>query len=271
MHSKKGVKEKKASMFIDTHAHLNYPDILKNLDDVLKRAEDSGVTEIIIPATTYRSSLEIVELVQKHKILYAAVGIHPTELKDFEESHLPFIEELTKEKKVVAIGEIGLDYYWEPYDKELQEAVIREQFRIAKRCGLPVIIHNRNSTQDLMEIVSEEYDNGKLKGQFHSFSGGIQEAKECVEMGFYISFTGNITYKPNDGTYLAYEIVKSTDASHLLLETDTPYLPPVPYRGKQNEPSYIKHTAVKLADLKGMSVEEFGMITSENARRLFGI
>lgn len=258
-------------MFIDTHAHLNYPDILSNIDDVLKRAEDSGVTEIIIPATTYHTSIEIVELVQKHKMLYAAVGIHPTELKDFEESQLPLIEELAKENKVVAIGEIGLDYYWEPYDKDLQAMVIREQFRIAKRCSLPVIIHNRNSTQDLMTIVREEYDNGKLKGQFHSFSAGINEAKECTEMGFYISFTGNITYKPNAGTLIAYDIVKNTDVSNLLLETDTPYLPPVPYRGKQNEPSYIKHTADKIAELKGMVVEELGRITTENTRRLYGI
>ncbi|MEO8513920.1 MAG: TatD family hydrolase [Ignavibacteria bacterium] len=258
-------------MFIDTHAHLNYPDILKNIDDVLSRASDSGVTQIIIPATTYHTSLEIVELVQKYEMLYAAIGIHPTELKDFEESHLPLIEELAKEEKVVAIGEIGLDYYWEPYDKELQTLVIREQFQIAKRCSLPVIIHNRNSTGDLMNIVREEYDGGKLKGQFHSFSAGIEEAKECVKMGFYISFTGNITYKPNAGTLITYEIVKNTDTSHLLLETDTPYLPPVPYRGKQNEPSYIKYTAEKLAELKGISVKEFGRITSENARRLYGI
>jgi TatD DNase family protein len=258
-------------MFIDTHAHLNYPDILKNLDDVLKRASDSGVTAIIVPATTYKTSVEIVELAQKHNMLYAAVGIHPTELKDFEESHLPLIEELAKENKVVAIGEIGLDYYWEPYDKELQAKVIREQFRIAKRCNLPVIIHNRNSTVDLMNLVREEYDNGKLTGQFHSFSAGIAVAKECIEMGFCISFTGNITYKPNEGTYIAYDIVKNTDTSHLLLETDTPYLPPMPYRGKQNEPSYVKHTAAKIAELKGIGTKELGAITSENAKRLYGL
>lgn len=258
-------------MFIDTHAHLNYPDLLKDIESVLSRARDAGVTEIIIPATTYRTSLEITELVQKHEMLYAAVGIHPTELKDFEDSHLPRIEELAKENKVVAIGEIGLDYYWEPYDKELQSRVIREQFRIAKRCSLPVIIHNRNSTGDLMQIVREEYDGGKLKGQFHSFSTGTEEAKECIEMGFYISFTGNITYKPNAGTLIAYEIVRNTDAKHLLLETDTPYLPPVPYRGKQNEPGYVKYTAEKIAELKGMSIEELGSITSANAKRLYKI
>ena len=258
-------------MFIDTHAHLNYPDIVKNIDDVLARAADAGVESIIVPATTYKTSVEIIELVQKQKILYAAVGIHPTDLKDFEESHLPKIEELAKESKVVAIGEIGLDYYWEPYDKELEIRILTEQLRIAKRCGLPVILHNRKSTEDLMRIVKEEYDGGKLKGQFHSFSAGLKEAEECIKMGFYISFTGNITYKPNEGTYIAYDIVKNTAAEHLLLETDTPYLPPVPYRGKQNEPAYVKHTAAKIAELKNINVEELGRITTENAKRLYGI
>lgn len=257
-------------MFIDTHAHLNYPDIIKNINEVLLRASDSGIEAIIVPATTYKTSIEIVELVQKHKMLYAAVGIHPTELKDFDESHLPKIEELAKEDKVVAIGEIGLDYYWEPYDRELEIMVLTEQLRISKRAGLPVILHNRKSTDDLMRIVKDEYDGGELKGQFHSFSAGPEEARECVEMGFYISFTGNITYKPNEGTFIAYDIVKNTVAEHLLLETDTPYLPPVPYRGKQNEPSYVKHTAAKIAELKEMSVEELGRITTENARRLYG-
>ncbi len=256
-------------MFIDTHAHLNHPDILKNLAEVLQRASDSGVEKIIIPATTYKSSLEIIELAQKHEMLYAAVGIHPTELADFEETHLSGIETLAKENKVVAIGEIGLDYYWEPYDKALQQHVLRSQFQIAKRTGLPVIIHNRNSSDDLMDAVISEYDSGKLTGQFHSFSGDEEMAKKCVEMGFYISFTGNITYKPNESTLTNYNILRNTEAKHLLLETDTPYLPPIPYRGKQNEPSYIKNTAQKIADLKEISFEELAEITSENAKKLY--
>lgn len=258
-------------MFIDTHAHLNYPEITDNITEYLERAVDSGVEAIIIPATTYRTSLDIIELAQKHKMLYAAVGIHPTELSDFEDSHLAKIEELTKENKVVAIGEIGLDYYWEPYDKELEIKVFTEQLKIAKQSSLPVIIHNRNSTDDMMRIVKEEYENGKLKGQFHSFSAGIINAAECIKMGFYISFTGNITYKPNESTYISYEIVKNTPAEFLLLETDTPYLPPVPYRGKRNEPSYVKHTAAKIAELKDISLEELGSITTQNAKKLYDI
>jgi TatD DNase family protein len=258
-------------MFIDTHAHLNYPGIQDNIESILKRAAISGVEKIIVPATTYISSLEVVELIQKHDMLYGAVGIHPTELKDFDESHLEKIDGLCKENKIVAIGEIGLDYYWEPYDAELQKNVLKAQLRIAKKHNLPVIIHNRKSSEDLMQILREEYKAGMLKGQFHSFSGDKKMADECIQMGFYISFTGNITYKPNESTLRAYEIIKSAPIDKLLLETDTPYLPPVPYRGKKNEPSYIKYTAGKIAELRGISIDEIGKITVENAKKLYNL
>ncbi len=257
------------NMFIDTHAHLNYPAVLKDIEAVLERAVQSGVEKIIVPATSYKSSLEVIELVQKYEMLFGAVGIHPTELSDYEESHLKLIDELCAENKIVAVGEIGLDYYWEPFDAAKQKEVLKAQFSIAKSHGLPVIIHNRKSSEDLMQLVCEEYANGKLKGQFHSFSGDREMAKECIRMGFYISFTGNITYKPNESTLLAYEIVKESPVSQLLLETDTPYLPPVPYRGKANEPSFLKHTASKIAELRGISIEELANATTENAKRLF--
>jgi len=258
-------------MFIDTHAHLNFSELQSVLPDIIKRAADAGIEKIIVPATTYKSSLEITELVLKHDILFGAVGIHPGELNDFEENHLTLIENLAKEQKIAAIGEIGLDYYWEPYDKELQNHVLRSQLQIAKKCGLPVILHNRNSSEDLMRIVEEEYENGKLKGQFHSFSGDKEMAKKCIDMGFYISFTGNITYKPRKDTFIAYEIIKETPVENLLLETDTPFLPPVPFRGKKNEPAYIKYTAQKISDLKGIAIEELTAQTTKNAEILFDI
>jgi TatD DNase family protein len=258
-------------MYIDTHAHLNYNELKKDLQDILKRAFDSGVEKIIVPATDYKSSLEITELVQKYEMLFGAVGIHPTELKDFEESQLGEIENLAMEKKIVAIGEIGLDYYWEPYDKELQNRVLYSQIQIAKRCNLPVILHNRNSSEDLIRIVENEYDNRTLKAQFHSFSGDIEMAKKCFDMGFYISFTGNITYKPRVDTFIAYEIVKACPDDRLLLETDTPYLPPVPYRGKKNEPAFIKHTAQKIAELKSITIDELAVKTTNNAEKFFNI
>jgi TatD DNase family protein len=256
-------------MFIDTHAHLNYPDILNDIEDIIKRAEDAGIERILVPATDYNSSLEIIELIQKHKILYGAIGIHPTELAGFNEKHLHEIDELCNSDKICAIGEIGLDYYWKPYDKPLQHHVLKSQLQIAVSRNLPVILHNRESSDDLMKIVSE-FSPG-LKGQFHSFSGDEQMAAKCIRMGFYISFTGNLTYKPNQSTLTAYEIVKQTSLEHMLLETDTPYLPPVPYRGKRNEPAYIIHTAEKIAELKGITVEEVGKQTTLNAKKLYGL
>ena len=258
-------------MFIDTHAHLNYPEIAQNINEVLSRAIDSGVEKIIVPATSYKSSLEVIELVRKHEMLYGAVGIHPTELTDFNEKKLQEIESLCSEEKIVAVGEIGLDYFWEPYDKELQNYVLSSQLQIAKKNNLPVILHNRSSSEDLMKIIINEYDNGNLRGQFHSFSGDSAMAKKCIELGFYISFTGNITYKPNDSTYTAYDIIKNTEPVNLLLETDTPYLPPMPYRGKKNEPSYLKYTAAKIAQLKEMEISELGEITSKNAEILYNL
>lgn len=258
-------------MFIDTHAHLNYPDIQNEIDDILHRAEDAGIEYIIVPATDYNSSLDVIELVQKHKILYGAVGIHPTELAGFSENQLHKIDELAQSEKICAIGEIGLDYYWKPYDKALQHHVLKAQIQIAAARNLPVILHNRESSEDLMKIITEFTSNNNLKGQFHSFSGDETMAQKCIEMDFYISFTGNLTYKPNENTLTAYKIVKNTAPGHLLLETDTPYLPPVPYRGKRNEPSYVINTAQKIAELKGITIEDIGRQTTLNAKKLFGL
>jgi TatD DNase family protein len=258
-------------MFIDTHAHLNHPDFANDIDDTLTRARDAGVEFIIVPATNLQTSLDVIELVQKYDMLYGAVGIHPTELMGFKEKYLHEIEQLTSSEKIVAIGEIGLDYYWKPYDKELEQYVLQAQLQIARQHDLPVIIHNRDSSEDLMKIISADNLLGGLRGQFHSFSGDIEMAKKCVELGFHISFTGNLTYKPNEKTLTAYEIVKQTDIGNLLLETDSPYLPPVPYRGKRNEPTFVKHTAEKIAELKNISVGEVARVTTDNAKKLFGI
>src|SRR5437867_220158 len=256
---------------IDTHAHLNYPEIKRHLGEILNRARDSGVEYIIVPATNYSSSLEVAELTVKYDMLYGAAGVHPTELKNFKEEHLSEIEKLCEHEKIVAVGEIGLDYYWKPFDKELEHTVLIEQLKIAKKKNLPVILHNRESSDDLIRIVSKEYENGKLKGQFHSFSGDEKMAEQCIELGFYVSFTGNITYKPNEKTLLAYGALKKTPLENLLLETDSPFLPPAPYRGKQNEPAYLKYTAEKIAELKGISIEELEKTTSTNAKKLFGL
>ena len=256
-------------MYIDTHAHLNYPEIIQDIDEILERAQNAGIECIIVPATNYRSSLDIIELVQKHDMLYGAIGIHPTELHDFHENHLYELDKLAKSDKVVAIGEIGLDYYWKPYDKEKEQYVLKAQIQIAKSNNLPVILHNRESSGDLMKIIVEEYEKEKFPGQFHSFSGDSGMARECLKMNFYISFTGNITYKPNGKTKTAIEALKEIPINNLLLETDSPFLPPVPHRGKQNEPAYITYTAEKIAELKGITGEELGKAATMNAKKLY--
>lgn len=254
---------------IDTHAHLNYPAILKNLPEILSRAEDKGIKKIIIPATNYVSSTEIAELIQKHDILYGAAGIHPSEVSSFKQEQLKGIQEIASVKKIVAIGEIGLDYYWKPYDRNLQIYLLDSQIQIALDSDLPVILHNRESSKDLMNTVEKYYKNGKLKAQFHSFSGDMSMAMKCVEMGFYLSFTGNITYKPKASTLNAIDILKKISLENLLLETDTPYLPPLPHRGKQNEPSFLIHTAEKISQIKGIRISELAYSTTQNALRLF--
>jgi len=254
---------------IDTHAHLNHPELIQDLDEILDRSMNAGIEYIIVPAIDLVTSLDIIELVQKHEMLYAAIGIHPTELEGFHEKNLFDIENLAKSDKVVAIGEIGLDYYWKPYNKELQQHVLKSQIQIAKSNNLPVILHNRESSEDLIHIIESEYKKETFKGQFHSFSGNLDMAKKCIEMGFYISFTGNITYKPNAGTLEAYEIIKNISLTNLLMETDSPYLSPVPFRGKRNEPSYIIHTQEKIAELKEIDKDELEKVTCENAKILF--
>ena len=256
---------------IDSHAHLNDPAFKDNLEEVLDRVQQSGIEKIIVPATSIKTSYEVIELASKYEMLYAAVGIHPSDVKDYKEGDIQKLDDLSKDKKVVAIGEIGLDYYWKPYDKELQQKALKLQLELAIKLNLPVILHNRESSEDLLNIITEYQKSGNLKGQFHSFSGDAAMAKACIDMGFYISFTGNITYKPNERTLIAYEIIKQTPLENLLLETDSPYLPPVPYRGKQNQPSYLKYTAEKIAELKGIELKQLEEITTLNVKNLFGI
>jgi len=258
-------------MYIDTHAHLNHPDLLPMIDEILDRASSAGVEKIIVPATDYKTSIEVTSLASKHKMIYGAVGIHPTELKDFDEKDLYGIEQLCSEQKIVAIGEIGLDYYWEPFDAALEKQVLTAQLELAKKKNLPVILHNRKSSEDLMKVIAYHSVDGKLRGQFHSFSGDKKMAEQCVQMGFCISFTGNITYKPNESTLISYDILSSLPLNNLLIETDSPYLPPVPHRGKKNEPSFIVKTAEKIAELMKISTEDLAKSTTENALRMFDL
>ncbi len=254
-------------MFVDTHAHLFYENFNDDIDDVINRARENGVDYILVPSTDVASAEETIRLCDKYESLYAAVGIHPHETKDWNASLLSKIEELSKHPKVVAIGEIGLDYYYDFSPKTQQIKAFKDQIELALKLELPVIVHNRDSDDDMMEIISSYCSTG-LKAQFHCFNASLKDAIEYIKMNHFVSFTGNVTFKKSDGLR---NILKNIDLNHLLLETDSPFMTPVPHRGKRNEPAFVKYVAETVASVHNISVDDVARITSLNAFRMFGI
>ena len=254
-------------MIVDTHAHLYYEDILNNIDDILKRAEDAGIEKIIAPAVDYKTSMQLLELSAKYPMIYAALGIHPTDVNKYEYSELEKIEKLFDNAKVVGVGETGLDYYWDTSYNDKQKEFFRLHIEIAKARELPVIIHTRNSIDDAIQVVEDNYSD-KLKGQFHCFDGTTEQLDKVMDLKtFYVSFTGNVTYKK----YAFAETVAKVPMSRILSETDSPFLSPLPHRGKPNEPSYIVNTIKKVAEFKNVSEDEMKKSFRENVIALFGI
>ncbi len=254
-------------MFIDTHAHLFFENFKEDVDEVIQRAKDNGVDFIVVPATDIKTAKEAITLAEKYEQIYATVGIHPHDTKDWNESLIVEIEELAKHPKVVAIGEIGLDYYYDFSPQDQQIKAFKSQLDLAIKLQLPVVIHNRDSDGDMMDII-QSYCGTGLKAQFHCYNGSLSDALEFMKMNHFISFTGNITFKKSDGLR---EILSHIDLNHLMLETDSPFMTPVPFRGKRNEPSYVSYVAQQVADVHKISMEEVGRITSLNAFRFFGI
>ena len=254
-------------MFIDTHAHLFYPNFDGELDEIISRAKNSDVNYILVPATDMKTAEQVIELTKKYEMVYGAVGIHPHDTKDWDSSLISEIEKLVKHEKIVAIGEIGLDYYYDFSPKEKQIEAFKSQIDLALKLDLPVIIHNRDSDEDMMEII-RSYCGAGLKAQFHCFNGSLEDAMELIGMNYMISFTGNITFKKADNLR---KILQHIPPENLLLETDSPFMTPDPHRGKRNEPAYVKFVAQKIADLHNLRVEDVGRITSFNAFRIFGI
>jgi TatD DNase family protein len=254
-------------MFIDTHAHLFYSNFENEVDDVIKRAEEGGVDYIIVPATDIETSKAAVDLTKKHNMIYGAVGVHPHDTKEWDDNLIPVIEELAANQKIVAIGEIGLDYYYDFSPREKQIHAFRSQIELALKLDMPVIIHNRDSDEDMMKIVAEYCSDG-LKAQFHCFNSTIENARNLIRMKYFLSFTGNVTF--NKAEELK-KIAGSVSPNHLLLETDSPFMTPVPHRGKRNEPSYIPLVAEAIAEAQQVDVKDIARITSLNAFRLFGI
>jgi TatD DNase family protein len=252
-------------MIIDTHAHLYYSNLLKALYDILSRANDTGIEKIIIPAVDLESSLTVLKLTEKYEMLYAAIGIHPCDVGKCDIKMIDNIYKLYDNEKVVAVGETGLDYYWDTSNTEKQKDFFSKQIEIAIDKDLPVVIHTRDSLDDAVSIVKEKYTSG-LKGQFHCFSGTPGQLNHILSLNsFYVSFCGNVTYKNFD----SIEAVKEIPVGRLLSETDSPFLPPVPYRGKRNEPSYIVNTMEKIAELKEITSGTLNEAVYKNAKELF--
>ncbi len=253
---------------IDTHAHIDGRDFHTDFQAMLDRAEQAGVGHIITVGADLESSRAAVTLAEKYQHISSAVGIHPHDAARVTEQCYEVIRQLAvNSDKVVAIGEIGLDFYRDRSPRHLQEEVFRRFIRLAKELSLPIIVHDRDAHDRVMAILREEQAE-QIGGVLHCFSGDLSMARECIAMGFLISIPGTVTYPNNESLR---EVVQGVKIEHLLLETDCPYLAPIPYRGKRNEPAYVSQTAAMVASLKGLSLDDVARITSLNANRLFGI
>ena len=250
--------------FIDTHCHLYWKDFSEDLPDVLARSRQAGVRRCIIPATDMKTYAQARDIAAAHAGVYTAVGVHPHDVKDLPEETYARIREHASEPGVVAVGEIGLDYYYDFCPKPQQHAALHRQLEIARETGLPVILHNRESDDDLLSIVLEHQD-GSLAGQFHCFSSSVEYAEKVLEAGFHVSFTGNVTFKKST----LDEILAMIPDDRLLIETDSPFMTPVPHRGKRNDPSNIPLIAERFASTRGQSIEHVAAITTRNAELLF--
>ena len=254
-------------MLFDTHAHLNAEQYNEDLEAVIDRAKSEGVSKIVVVGFDRPTIVKAMELAEEYSFIYAAVGWHPVDAIDMTDKDLAWIEELAAHPKVVALGEMGLDYHWDKSPKHIQKEVFRKQIALAKKVKLPIIIHNREATMDIVEILKEEGAH-EVGGIMHCFSGSIETAKECMKMNFYISFGGPVTFKNAKNVK---EVAAAIPVERLLIETDCAYLTPHPFRGKRNEPGHVKLVAEELAILKGLSYEELANITMENAKKVFGI
>ncbi|MFH0992168.1 MAG: TatD family hydrolase [bacterium] len=268
-------------MFIDSHAHIVREEYGTELEQVFVRSREAGVEAIIIPGTNLQSSREAVQLSTVYDDVYACVGVHPHEASKSDEMVLKEIEALSHEKKVVAIGEIGLDYHYDFSPRDIQRSVFRKQLEIGAVRNLPVVIHTRESVQETIDLVSEvahlhpgwgtsslqESSNRKKRGVFHCFPGTVEECRRVFDLGFYVSYPGIVTFK----NAKVVETIRAIGIEQLLLETDSPYMTPVPHRGKKNEPGYIRFIAQKLADVLHLPIEKIAEITTTNTKTLFGI
>ena len=251
---------------IDTHSHLDSTHFDNDRELVIEQAFQSGIEYIIIPAVEHDGFEKLQQVVAMDSRLYCAIGIHPHSANSVDDFLLKQISNIADEKKVIAIGEIGLDYYYDFAAPETQKDAFRAQIKIAKEKNLPIIVHNRESDDDLMDILHSEQD-GNLRGVLHCFSSSEEYMKKAIDLGFHVSFTGNITFKKSNLS----EVVKSAPINKIMLETDAPYMTPVPHRGTRNTPDKVKLVAEKIAEIKNISLNEVISMTTANAKKLFGL
>jgi TatD DNase family protein len=254
-------------MLIDTHSHIYSEDYKDDIDEVITRAYDNDVRKIILPNIDSSSIKKMLDLADQYpQICYPMMGLHPTSVSEDYQEELELVKFWLKRRPFYGIGEIGIDLYWETTYLEEQSIAFRQQLKLAKEYKLPAVLHVRESFNEVFAIVEEENDED-LSGVFHSFTGTIEQAKKVIEQGFKIGVGGIVTFK-NSGLD---QVIGQIDPKHLILETDAPYLTPVPFRGKRNESSYLIHIARKIAELHDVSVNEVAKVTSANATELFGI
>jgi TatD DNase family protein len=251
---------------IDTHCHLDEEAFRPDRADIIARARDAGLECVVTIGTTAASSREAVEIAQTHPLVHAAVGIQPNYVSGALPGDWEIIEDLATRPKVVAIGETGLDRYWDHAPFDLQAEYFEKHIELARRHNLPFVVHCREAERDVVAQLKAAAASGPLRGVMHSFSGDADTALACVELGLYISFAGMLTFKKNDALRA---VASQVPLDRLLIETDAPYLAPVPFRGKRNEPAYVRHTAECLATVRNLTLAEIADLTTANARRLF--
>ena len=258
----------------DTHCHLNLNTFQDDLEAVVDRAQSAGVQRILVPGIDLETSRLAVDLAERHPMLFAAVGIHPSSAVEFDENSIDQLHQLAQLPKVVAIGEIGLDFYRNRSPRSRQREVFQAQLDLAAELGLPVVIHNRDAFNDVHALLSDWMTNLKAAkkstagrpGVMHSFDGTLEEAQESVGLGFFVGISGPVTFK---NAHEKHRLAAGLPLKSLLIETDAPFLTPHPHRGERNEPAYTEHVCRKLAEIRGIGAEEIAGITAENAARLF--
>ncbi|WP_214829961.1 TatD family hydrolase [Exiguobacterium algae] len=252
-------------MLIDTHTHINAEQFNEDVEATIERAREAGVSPMLVVGFDTPTIDRAIELAETYEDIYAIVGWHPVDAIDCTDSDLERIEKLMEHPKVMALGEIGLDYHWDKSPKDVQQRVFRQQIAIAKRTNMPIVIHNREATADVLDLLEEEHAE-EVGGVFHSYSMSVELIERCLNLNFYLSLGGPVTFK---NAKVPKEVAKEVPLDRLLVETDCPYLTPTPFRGKRNEPAYVKYVAEEIAKLRGISYEELAEATTANAKKLF--